>query len=180
MEIYIARGESLTIFATSCDGEKKTFTVSHLEMMKRGLTLVGGLTTNEIDALQRRKKILAIKLYRERTLEPLSDCKRLVEEWVGRNQCCNEWPNCKHLTCIAFLNDNLLMLKKEQLALHWTFPEALNVEQCHALMTLRGYSATTFGFFSFLVEDGITSWSSNANPNNNNNNNTEDSDTESQ
>ena len=162
MEIHIKPGESLVIFARDACGNEKTFKISHREMMQRGETIIDGLTLTEIEALQSRKKIRAIKLFRERTNLSIHDSKLSIEEWAENHHCCSRWPNCTHMECVSHMDPLLAHKGQVGLANHWHYEAELTEQQCRAIMSLWGCPANKFGFYSYRVELGVTFWSSNA------------------
>jgi hypothetical protein len=162
MEIHIREGEELTIFAKAPDGKEKTFTISFLEMMHRGETIVDGLTETEIEHLRKRKKISAIKSVRARTRMGLREAKLAVEAWIERNHCCSGWPYCAHMNCIEALDTDRLSYTVQELSVLWAFAGKITEEQARALMANAGYHPTHHGFFSFRHENNETLWASNA------------------
>ncbi len=161
MEIHIKKGDHLTIYVTNENGEVKTFPLTYIEMLSRGMELTDGLTRDEIYYLHEKKKISAIRLYRGRTGLNLKESKEAVEAWVERNQCCTKWPYCEHVACIRELDITRLHILDRGLSTLWYFSAEITEEQAHALMSIKGRGVQEHGFYSFRVEDGKTSWASN-------------------
>ena len=146
------------------DGDKHEGRLSYQFLLGMASKIIDGLSTKEVDALKIQRRIVAIKLYRDRTGESLKDSKDAVDAWSKRNHdCCDKWPYCKHnpYDVVRQLDPSKLHTSdKGTKIISWKFAGKIGEQEAQALMAVRGFMPDRHGFFSFqyIDEDQATIW----------------------
>ena len=163
MDIRIRDGEDIVITAIDGKGVERQMHISWAKVMFAGSEIIDGLSSAEIKAIDERRKILAIKYYRQRNNASLTDAKTFIEDWISRNRCCIKYPYCEHNNPNDGLSiDHLKTMPIGPLALSWYYPAVITESQAKQLMSRCKYDYKNYGFYSFQQKSSETTWMSNA------------------
>ena len=165
MDVRIYDGEEIRITAIDKSGHEHHLFVNFRQVVNAGTKLVDGLSQAEIESLEGNKKIMAIKLYRERNGCSLKDAKDAIDQWIAKYRCCSKYPYCEHEKSLEGLSvDHLYSKVVGDLSMTWGYPEEISMDQAMALQKKAGFSPDDYGFYSFRVESGHTKWAANRYP----------------